>query len=205
MSERRKDGPKPRDPSPPVDLAGWIDRHSLELQAFVRFKMGSKLRARESTADIVQSTFRRILQYGERRDLRDEEHLKRLVYRYAERTIADHARYQGAKKRSVEREASGALHGDAEHDRDLLDCVRSFYTPSRIASARDEFEHLARTMERLPPSHRDVILLRCVQGLPHAEVAKRLRRTPAATRKLLSLARARLSTLLDDPAASPAG
>ena len=43
---------------------------------------------------------------------------------------------------------------------------------------------LADVLARLPADHREVIILRTLEGLPHEEVARRMGRTPGAVRML---------------------
>jgi DNA-directed RNA polymerase specialized sigma24 family protein len=56
-----------------------------------------------------------------------------------------------------------------------------------------------RAFDELPADQRRVILLARIDGLAHEEIARRLGRTPLATRSLLSRALARLALILEQP------
>jgi RNA polymerase sigma-70 factor (ECF subfamily) len=51
---------------------------------------------------------------------------------------------------------------------------------------------LAQLLERLPEDHRDVLVLRHLEGLSHEEIARRMGRSPGAVRMLWVRALARL-------------
>src|SRR5205823_1808697 len=92
-----------------------------------------------------------------------------------------------AKKRSVRREVSldnyrHVLHQSSAHfDAALVSQLRS---PASEAERREQAALVADQLARLPPSYRDVIILRNLEGLSFDEVAKRLNRSPGAVRVL---------------------
>ena len=73
---------------------------------------------------------------------------------------------------------------------------------AREAFAPLELERLEAAFAELPPAWREVIVLVRLSGLSHAEAARRLGRSEASTRTLLSRALARLATRLEDDAVS---
>ena len=75
----------------------------------------------------------------------------------------------------------------------------SLCTPSRDAAGKEDLERLERAFARLSTDQQEVIRLARFAGLVHEEVARRMGRTPSATRSLLSRALARLATLLEEP------
>ena len=62
--------------------------------------------------------------------------------------------------------------------------VASYSSPSQIVARREQVVRFANALERLPESYRNVILLRHVEGLPFAEVARRLKRSVDSVQKL---------------------
>lgn len=66
-------------------------------------------------------------------------------------------------------------------------------TPSTIASRCEDLALAAEALERLQDDQREVIRLSVMEGRPHKEVAEKMGRTEAATRMLLSRARAALT------------
>jgi RNA polymerase sigma-70 factor (ECF subfamily) len=65
-------------------------------------------------------------------------------------------------------------------------------SPSRKAVNRERELLLAQLLERLPEDHRDVLVLRHLEGLSHEEIARRMGRSPGAVRMLWVRALARL-------------
>ncbi len=173
-------------------------RHLDPLFAFVRLRMGALLRSRESSADIVDSVFREVLQDIDQFEYQDEAGARRWLFQHAERKIIDRGRYWRRSKRDIRREVElDARSRSRADDQRVLECYQSFFTPSRDAQAHEELARVEAAFEELPEDYREVILLSRIVGLPHAEIATRLNRTEGAVRTLLSRALARLSTLLE--------
>jgi RNA polymerase sigma-70 factor (ECF subfamily) len=170
--------------------------HLAGLRAYVHLHMGPELRARESSADIVQDVLLEALQDLGRFEYRGEAAFKHWLYTRAEHRIVDRVRFHQRAKRDAEREEPA---GRAEAERELLACYRTFLTPSHHASAREELERAERAFQKLPPDYREVILLARVVGLSPAEIAERTGRTRGAVNTLYSRALARLSSLLEEP------
>ncbi len=57
-------------------------------------------------------------------------------------------------------------------------------SPSGQAVARERELLIADVLDRLPPEYREVIILRQLEDLPHAEVAIRMKRSEGAVRML---------------------
>ena len=178
-----------------------FEQHLAGLRAFVRLRLGALLRARESSTDIVHSVCREALEDIGGFEYRDEAGFRHWLYQQAERKIVDRARYWGREKRDVRREvglaeARRAARGRHEDSREL-DCMQSFFTPSRDAEAREELDRVERAFAELPPDYREVITLARIVDLPHAEIAKAMGRSEGAVRTLLSRALARLASVLE--------
>lgn len=172
-------------------------RHLPSVRAFVRLRSDPLLRARESVSDLVQSACREVLAGlpGFRSD--DEAAFRQWLHVEALHKVIDRWRYHRAGRRDAAREAEPARTGSTAGEAGLMSCYASFCTPSRAAMAREELERVERAFDRLPEDYREVIVLSCVVGLAHREIAARLGRTEAAVRQLLARARARLVILLD--------
>jgi len=175
-----------------------LEQHLAGLRAFVRVRLGAVLRSKESSADIVHSVCREVLSDIDRFEYRDEAGFRHWLFQQAERKIVDRARYWAREKRDVRREQSlAAVERDAHERSRELECMQSFFTPSRDAEAREELERIERAFARLPQDYREIISLARIVGLSHAEIAREMGRTEGATRTLLSRALARLATLLE--------
>jgi RNA polymerase sigma factor (sigma-70 family) len=176
-----------------ADKTRRIADHLGALRAYVRLRLGRAIRAREESADIAQSVVREALEdlprfSGEASGLRG------WLLRRAENKIKDRGRFWKRERRDAARE----IEADAASDASVLAECRSFLTPSRDASAKEELERVERAFAKLSEDQRRIILLARVAGLSHAEVAREMERTELATRTLLSRAMARLAVLLEE-------
>ena len=160
-----------------------LERHLPGLRAFVRLRSDRLLRAKESESDLVQSVCREVLEHIDRYQYRSEAGFRQWLYRTAERKIIDRFRYYNAEKRSAAREVNGEDFG--LEDSRLIDAYGTLFTPSRDAMAREELHRVEEAFERLPPDYREIIVLARVVGLPHADIARQLGRTPSSVRNAL--------------------
>lgn len=71
------------------------------------------------------------------------------------------------------------------------------FQPEQLLSARERLELMAKTVEGLPARCREVFILRRVEGLSHAEIAKQLDISPRMVEKHLHRALVALQTVLD--------
>jgi RNA polymerase sigma-70 factor (ECF subfamily) len=177
-----------------------LDRHVARLRAYVRRRQGARLAARESSRDVVQSVLREALagldgfRAGEPPA---RSGFWRWLARTAENKLASRGRFWSRLRRDDAREQPAE--GAAADDLFGTDGA----SPSQAAMAREELERLERAFAELPPAWREVIVLVRLSGLSHAEAARRLGRTEASTRTLLSRALARLATRLEDGSGPP--
>ena len=174
-------------------LERMLDQHLPALRAYVRLNGGGLLRAKEESADIVQSVCREVLGNLERFRYPSPAGFRRWLYATALRKIRDKYDYYVAAKRDARLEdSSGSLDVG-----ELAGLYRTVCTPSREAAAREEVERLEAAFDRLPEHYREVILQARVLGMSRAEIAEESGSTPAAVRVLLSRATAKLAGLMD--------
>lgn len=162
--------------------------HLSGLRAYVRARLGPRLRARETSQDIAQSVCREALAGLGRFEYRGGGSFRAWLLRHADLRLRNKARHWERDKRTKAREQGGSVE---------LERVATFLSPSRAACTREELERVFVALRALPSDYREVILLARVDGLSHDEIACRLGRTPLATRTLLSRALARLATGLE--------
>jgi RNA polymerase sigma-70 factor (ECF subfamily) len=165
-----------------------LEEHLAGLRAFVHLRLGSRLREKEESQDLVQSVCREVLADPSAFERRAGTGFREWLHRAAENKIRDRWRYWRRERRDVARETPGAPESE------LVDLV----TPSRAAGSREELARLERAFLRLPPDYREVIVLARLRGLSHESIAAKLGRTELATRTLLSRALARLAFALED-------
>jgi RNA polymerase sigma-70 factor, ECF subfamily len=111
--------------------------------------------------------------------------------------IANHVRrFLGTKQRDARLEQSIALdiaNSSSVFNRQLAAAVG---TPSQEAVKHEESMQLVNALESLPEHYRQVITLRHLEGLPFAEVARRMERSVDSVEKLWMRALGRLRDLL---------
>jgi RNA polymerase sigma-70 factor (ECF subfamily) len=181
----------------PTAVELLLQEHLPRLHAFVRLRMGTLLRTREESGDLVQSVCRVILSHqGDFRHA-GEEQFRRWLFTTAQRVVADKVKYWKRARRDAGRELPATL-GDGEV-LSISAVFGSLLTPSRIVSARERLARFERAFDALPDDYREVISLARVLDLPHREVAQRLGRSELATRALLHRALATLAGKLGDP------
>lgn len=180
----------------PAALEALLERHLPGLQAFVHLHAGERLRAKESTLDLVQSACREVLADLNAVPFPSEGAFKHWLYTAAERKIVDRARYYARDKRDAAREVAQCEDDSEERSRGVLQGCAGFYSPSQQAGAREELARVQAAFAQLPADYREVILSARIVGLSHAEIAERTGRAEGAVRMLLHRALARLARLI---------
>ncbi|MCE9596110.1 MAG: RNA polymerase sigma factor [Planctomycetes bacterium] len=175
-----------------------LEEHLAALRVYVRNRLGERLRAKETSQDLVQSICRDVLTDLDGFQDRGGSSFRDWLLRTAENKIVDKVRFWGRERRASDREVSlQAAQGDSTDDARLLAQIYSLATPSQAAVAREELERLERAFRELPEDYRTAIVLSRVHGLSGADIAAKLGRSEGATRTLLSRALARLALVME--------
>ena len=164
------------------------------LRGFVRMRIGALIRRHESESDIVQSVCREVLQRQDTFRHPSEGAFRQWLFTTAMRKLSNRRDFYLAEKRDAGRNAAQA--GDSEADRALLDCYRSFSSPSSAVAAAEEIERVETALEALGEEQREVIVQAHLMGLSRAEIAERTGRSEGAVRVLLHRAMAQLAVRL---------
>lgn len=166
-------------------LERLVESYLPQLHAFVRVRLGGRVRARESSMDIVQSACRELLADPSCLEFRGEERFRGWLFTTALNKLREKFRFHSRKRR----------HPDREHalDADLLLPAASLLTPSVDAIGRETALALDAAMQALSEEHREVITMARVAQLPHAVIAELTGRSEEAVRQLLVRALRRLA------------
>jgi RNA polymerase sigma factor (sigma-70 family) len=182
-------------PPPPPPLDELLERHLPELRAYLRRRARGLLAARESASDLAQSVCREVIEHVDRFEHGERgavESFRAWLYRTAERKLVDRYRYYTATKRDgVRVEEDGDGNGSSR--------LPLPATPSHQAVAREELAAAEAALARLEPAQREAILLSRVEGLPHAEIARRMGRSEGAVRNLVYRGLAQVAAELGRP------
>ncbi len=171
---------------------GWpfhIERlfrlHRAELERFALRRLGN----REAASDVVQDAFLRFaVAVGDRRERPEVENPRAFLFRVTGNLATDVLRHD-----RVAGQVSGS---EALHD----DLPSSSPSPETIALDRDKIRRLTAALDQLPARQRQVLVMKRLHGLAHAEICQRTGLSPAAVEKNLTRALQRLRVAVDDGA-----
>ena len=153
-----------------------LREHLPELRGYVRLRTGREIRNMESASDIVQSVCREILQHRDRFRYPGQDGFRRWLYTTALRKLSKRAE----RARAVKRDGRYVPLDDvpeAAAAEGLLDCYRSFCTPSQAVQAREEVERIESAFDELSDEYREVVTMARILGMSHAEIAERTGRS----------------------------
>lgn len=148
------------------------------VQLLVRARLGARLRVRLDSSDVVQEVLLRVA--GHLQEFRGggAPEWRAWLTRIAEREVVRQFRlHLGTGKRTAEKEQ------EAGQSR-LESWFRTHSSPSLAARQEEDALALAQALERLPEDHREVLVLRHLEGLGFPEIAQRLDRSAGAVRVL---------------------
>lgn len=167
--------------------------HAPGLRGFLEKRAGDLVRGKEPVSDLVQSTFREVLQDLDEVEYEDEVHFKHWLYQQALRKVVDKARYWKAQRRDAAREADvKAAPDDSMESRVLGLFADELGTPSHAAIQKEDLRRVEAALGRLSKEYRNVVLMARFMGLSHREIAAQTGRSEGAVRVLLHRALAAL-------------
>ena len=145
--------------------------------------------------DLLQDLYLKI----QRADVEDIGNPSAYLYRLASNLLLDRLR---TKRRSGARDAAWR---DANHTSFGATDIADAADAEAAVGARLRLERLIQALETLPPTTRRVFWLHKLDGLTHAETAKRLQISKSAVEKHVSLALKHLRVKVGDNALSDGG
>jgi len=132
--------------------------------------------------DLVQQVFLRLAQY---RELGDIQNPDGYIFQTAANTLKDHYRHNAVRERFANEQLT--ISGAADSD----------FSPERVLQGRETVAQLTEALRQLPERTRDVLMLRCFEGLKHAEIARLQGISVRAVEKHMAKALAHLSHALE--------
>jgi RNA polymerase sigma factor (sigma-70 family) len=152
-------------------------RYYAPLASFFRKRTGNSVQAQ----DLVQQVFLRLAQHQKLDAIRNPDGY---IFQTAANALRDHARRNEVRGR-FERQKGGP------------DDVRSDFSPERVLQGRESVAQLTVALRELPERTRDIFMLRSLEGLKHAEIARLHGISTRAVEKHLAKALAHVSRALD--------
>ena len=175
----------------------FLVKYESWMQWLARREINARFQGKFSASDVVQQTM--FEAWKDWDQFRGEDESQRRVWL---RKILAHQigklvrQFGGTQKRDVSREMvmQSLAHSDAELVNILPAAVSS---PSRKVIEEEQQLEVAEALEKLPDDYREVIELRHMEGLSHAEIALKMRRNEGAVRILWVRALAKLKENLE--------
>ncbi len=168
--------------------------YSERVRRIIRLRLDQKLRPKLDSVDVVQDAL--ILALGGLKDFnyRNEGDFLRWFSTIAENKLRDIWDKFHANKRDIHREIPFKKEGET---------VEGGYvgaaepigttTPSVIMRKKEALDRLEKALDKLKPQYKQVVVLKRIEGLSHAEIAERLGKNSGAVRMLLARAMAALT------------
>jgi len=170
---------------PGAFLGDLLDGYRSYLHLLSRGALTPELRTKVDASDVVQETMLRATdRFAQFRGKTEAELTAWLRSILASRLAKLVRAYFRTRRRDVrlERELARELDRSSQAlDRSL---VLAQSSPSQRASRKEQAVLLADAIEELPPDHREVIVLRHLEGLTFPEVARRMDRSVGSVEKL---------------------
>lgn len=155
------------------------------LRLLARVQLESRFRSRFDASDIVQQTLLEAIKALPQFRGSTEAELTAWLRRILAHALAHEIRrHQGTQKRDVTLDVSldHELVQSAQRFGALL--AESGPSPSQQAVRRERDVLLAEVLASLPEDHREVLILRHLEGFSHEEIAERMNRSAGAVRML---------------------
>lgn len=160
---------------------GLFGRCRPRIQATVRALVGPGLRGRIDVEDVVQETLMKAHANLERFSYRDDESVFRWLNAIARHIVLNATQKRATRPLRLEQ----AQPIEAEEK-----------SPTRGPRREERFEKLRAALDKLTPDLREAILLVRIEGLSIPEAARRMKRSEAAVRQLISRGLRRLRSTI---------
>lgn len=173
-------------------------RHYLTLLA--RIEVGHRLQAKVDASDLVQETLLEAHRNFERfRGATEGQFVAWLRQILAGVLCNLLRRYLGTQGRDIRQEHD--LREQLDRSSEMLGqgLLDDRSTPSEVAARREQAVLLADALAALPDAYREVLVLRHLEGLPFAEIARRMERTQDSVEKLWVRGLTRLRQVMGTP------
>lgn len=172
-------------------------RYYPRLERIVRARLGPRLRARLEVEDVLQEAFLQAVLRLEEFEMRSESAFLDWLATIALNRIRKAAQRWSTEKRDDARLTSIDAQADDGVARRVRDLTARVTGPVTRAVRGERDAALEEALDELSEEHREVIVLRHMVGLSHAEIADRIGRpSESAAREFYRRARAKLAIAL---------
>jgi RNA polymerase sigma-70 factor (ECF subfamily) len=165
------------------------------LEKAIRRNLGSKLKARMESDDLIQSAWKDLLPDLKRFEYQGPDSFFRWFSLKVIRKIRDKGKYFARGKRNAGREVR--IGGEDEKPDGLPSLPSPDPTPSQAAMRRENIDQLMGLLDHLPDLQRQTLVFRLRDNMEFDEIAEALQKTPDAARKIYDRALNRINELID--------
>ena len=166
------------------------------VRRIIRLRLGQQLRPKLDSVDIVQDAL--VLALGGLKDFtyKNEGDFLRWLSKIAENRLRDILDEFHAGKRDVNKEIPFKKEGRGTEGGSLGAAGPvGNTTPSVIVGKKEALDRLEQALDELKPKYKEIIVLKKLEGLSHAEIARRLGKNTGAVRMQLARAMAALTLI----------
>jgi RNA polymerase sigma-70 factor (ECF subfamily) len=175
-----------------------LDRFRSYLLLLARAGLDPRLKPKVDPSDVVQQTLLEAHAAVDQFRGETTSELAAWLRQIMARNLANLGRDFTRAKRDVRREAKAPDNSESNARLELL-LAAGGSSPSRCVDKAEQLIRLATSLQQLPEAQREAIELRYLTGLPLADIAQHMDRTPPAVAGLLHRGLARLRELLEAP------
>jgi RNA polymerase sigma factor (sigma-70 family) len=175
--------PDPKSKSVPSELKGNPLLNSLARRYYAPLLSFFRKRTRNGsdTQDLVQQVFLRLAQSRQQGEIHNPD---AYIFQTAANALRDHHRLLKVRNRYLAQATTPEAN-------------TSELTPERIVLAKEDLARLVEGMRELPERTRDILVLRCFEGLKNAQIAQLHHISTRSVEKHIANALAALSRVID--------
>lgn len=166
------------------------------VRRIVHLRLDQRLRPKLDSVDVVQDALILALDGLQDFTYKNEGDFLRWLSKIAENRLRDIFHKFHADKRDVDKEIPFKKEGRGT-DGGSIGAAGPMgdTTPSVIACRKEALDRLEKALDKLKPEYKEIIVLKRIEGLSHAEIAERLGKNTGAVRMLLARAMAALTLI----------
>jgi len=165
-------------------IGALLERHLPGLRAYIRLRMGARIRRWDSEEDVAQSVCVEVLRGLEGFTYQGEAAFRHWLFTMARRKLTQREVHLRAQKRDVDLVVTNTR---SNRGRDPIadEVQRAFGTPSEMAIRGETLDRIMAALDAMPEETREVILMSRLAGLSAGDIAGRLGKEPATVRVTL--------------------
>ncbi len=173
-----------------------FDRYVPRILRIVRMRIGSGLRGRMESMDVVQDVMIRAIRAFDQFEAKDEAAFLHWISKLVQNEIRDLADYHNAEKRNVGREVTAS--NESTDNRSVLSQIPadSMYRPSFQVRLKEDVLQLETALDQLPEKQKEVIIMRQYEGMSFKDIGEKIECSEDAARMQFARAMDRLTDLM---------